>query len=816
MFWDIANGIQSTGTGAISITGTGGGIGGSGSANHGVYATAALTGGGAINITGTPSSSSGGGNYGISINSVAAGSGIITLTSTGAVTSSGALTAGGLRLLGAGGTYALTNAGNAVTTLAANTGTVNYAQTGNLTIGTVGATTGIAATGTVLVNVTGNLSLAAGTTVTAVGTGNALQLVDSGTFTNLAGAAALGVSGGGRWLVWSVNPATDNRGGLAYGFKQYGATYGVTTALGGTNNGFLYSTGATLTAGLTGGVSKVYDATNLATLAAGNYTLTGALDGDTIILNNPTAGTYDTANVAIGKTVTVTGLSITSASNGGAAVYGYTLASTTAAGPVGTIAAATLTYTADAASRTYGAANPAFGGTTTGFVGSDTLANATTGTASFTTLANAASNVGSYLISGAGLTANNGNYVFVQAAANATALTIAPANLTYTADAASRTYGAANPAFGGTVTGFVNGQTQATATTGTASFTTLATAASNVGSYLISGSGLTANNGNYVFVQAAANNNALTITPATLTYTADAASRIYGAANPALGGTTTGFVGSDTLANATTGTASFTTLANGASNVGSYLITGAGLTANNGNYVFVQAAANATALTISRGDPDLHRRCRQPDLWRGQPGARRYGHRLRRRGHPGHRHHRHPDLHHPGQCGEQRRLLPDHRLRAHRQQRQLPVRPGRRQRHRAHHQSGDADLYRRRRQPAPTARPTRPSAAPSPASSTGKPRRPPPPAPVLHHPGDRGEQCRLLPDHRLGAHRQQRQLRLRPGRRQQHGAHHHAGDADLYRRRGQPDLWRGQPGASAARSPASSAATPRPTPPPAP
>jgi hypothetical protein len=57
---------------------------------------------------------------------------------------------------------------------------------------------------------------------------------------------------------------------------------------------------------------------------------------------------------------------------------------------------------------------------------------------------------------------------------------------------------------------------------------------------------------------AAANSNALTIAPATLTYTADAASRIYGAANPVLGGTTTGFVGSDTLASATTGTPAFT------------------------------------------------------------------------------------------------------------------------------------------------------------------------------------------------------------------------------------------------------------------
>src|SRR5471030_3105101 len=125
------------------------------------------------------------------------------------------------------------------------------------------------------------------------------------------------------------------------------------------------------------------------------------------------------------------------------------------------------------------------------------------------------------------LAANNGNYVFVQAAGNATALTINPATLTLTANAASRNYGSADPALSGTVTGFVLGQNQASATGGTLIFTSAATASSNVGTYAIAGSGLTANNGDYVFVQAAANATALTITTATLTYVADAASRTY-------------------------------------------------------------------------------------------------------------------------------------------------------------------------------------------------------------------------------------------------------------------------------------------------
>ena len=65
-----------------------------------------------------------------------------------------------------------------------------------------------------------------------------------------------------------------------------------------------------LTAGLIGTVSKPYDGTTAATLAAGNYSLPGVVSGDTVSLNNPASGTYDTRNVGTGKTVSVTGLAI--------------------------------------------------------------------------------------------------------------------------------------------------------------------------------------------------------------------------------------------------------------------------------------------------------------------------------------------------------------------------------------------------------------------------------------------------------------------------------------------------------------------------
>ncbi|MEY4966136.1 MAG: hypothetical protein RL274_1719 [Pseudomonadota bacterium] len=94
-------------------------------------------------------------------------------------------------------------------------------------------------------------------------------------------------------------------------------------------------------------------------------------------------------------------------------------------------------------------------------------------------------------------------------------LTINPALLTYTANSKVRLYGAANPVFDGAVNGFVNGDIQASATTGVLAFTTPAIAGSNVGTYAISGSGLAA--GNYLFTQAPGNVTALTINPAPLT-----------------------------------------------------------------------------------------------------------------------------------------------------------------------------------------------------------------------------------------------------------------------------------------------------------
>src|SRR5690606_4655852 len=59
--------------------------------------------------------------------------------------------------------------------------------------------------------------------MTANLSGNSIVL-SSPMFINHVGASALN-PGSGRFLVWSINPANDDTGGMVYDFKQYGATF---------------------------------------------------------------------------------------------------------------------------------------------------------------------------------------------------------------------------------------------------------------------------------------------------------------------------------------------------------------------------------------------------------------------------------------------------------------------------------------------------------------------------------------------------------------------------------------------------------------
>ena len=116
------------------------------------------------------------------------------------------------------------------------------------------------------------------------------------------------------------------------------------------------------------------------------------------------------------------------------------------------------------------------------------------------------------------------------AAKTSTALNyvVAKATLTATANDASRAFGASNPTFTATIAGFLNGDTQASAVTGSPSITTTATTSSPVGTYPITPAAGTLASTNYTFVFV---NGTLTVTQATPTITwANPAAITYGTA----------------------------------------------------------------------------------------------------------------------------------------------------------------------------------------------------------------------------------------------------------------------------------------------
>src|SRR5207248_3242807 len=137
-----------------------------------------------------------------------------------------------------------------------------------------------------------------------------------------------------------------------------------------------------------------------------------------------------------------------------------------------------------------------------------------------------------------------------QVTENDATLTINKAHLTVTADAKSRSYGAAEPGFTAKLSGFVLGQTEAalrtsSAVTGHALCSTTATPTSTVAGspYPISCAGGDLAATNYDFTTFV--NGKLTITTAPLTVTVDNQTKTYGDPNPALTGTVSGVLNSD-------------------------------------------------------------------------------------------------------------------------------------------------------------------------------------------------------------------------------------------------------------------------------
>ncbi|MGL6043547.1 MAG: MBG domain-containing protein, partial [Sandaracinobacteroides sp.] len=240
------------------------------------------------------------------------------------------------------------------------------------------------------------------------------------------------------------------------------------------------------------------------------------------------------------------------------------------------ITPAPLNVAATDVTRLYGGTDPSpLPFTATGFRLADTSATALTGALTRA----AGETVGNYAITQGTLAAQNYSIAFT-----AGTLSIDPASLTIVADDQSRLYGDPDPALGFQATGFVFGETAATALTGSL----LRAAGETVGSYAIGQGSLDATN--YVITFTAGN---FEITPAPLNVTALNVGREYGLADPALGFTATGFRLGDT-ASVLTGA-----LARAAGeNVGAYAIGQGSLDAANYAIAFTPGIFSISAATL--------------------------------------------------------------------------------------------------------------------------------------------------------------------------------------------------------------------------
>jgi hypothetical protein len=177
--------------------------------------------------------------------------------------------------------------------------------------------------------------------------------------------------------------------------------------------------------------SKVYGAVD----PVFTGTLSGFLAGD---------GVTAAYTRAAGETVAGSPYTISATLSPAAVLGNYNITYNTASF---TINKATASVTPNAASKTYGAVDPAFTGTLTGFLAADGVTATYTRTAG-QTVAGSPYTISASLSPAAVL----GNYNITY---NTASFTISKATASVTPNAASKTYGTADPAFTGTLTGFL-------------------------------------------------------------------------------------------------------------------------------------------------------------------------------------------------------------------------------------------------------------------------------------------------------------------------------------------------------------------------
>ncbi len=209
-----------------------------------------------------------------------------------------------------------------------------------------------------------------------------------------------------------------------------------------------------------------------------------------------------------------------------------------------TVTKALLTVTANSQTKVYGAANPALTLTYSGFVNGDDADDLTTKPVGSTTV-NLLSAVGIYAgaITVAGGVDDNYSFTYVAAG-----FTVTKAMLTVTADSKTKVYGASNPALTFTYSGWLNGDDASDLTTAPVASTTVSvTSPVNIYSGAIAVSGGVDDNYDFTYIAAD-----FTVTKALLTVTANSQTKVYGAVNPALTFTYSGWLNGDDASDLTT------------------------------------------------------------------------------------------------------------------------------------------------------------------------------------------------------------------------------------------------------------------------
>ncbi|TES01869.1 MBG domain-containing protein [Pseudomonas aeruginosa] len=242
-----------------------------------------------------------------------------------------------------------------------------------------------------------------------------------------------------------------------------------------------------------------------------------------------------------------------------------------------TITKALLNVIADAKTKVYGDADPSLTYQVSGLKNGDTAGSILTGGLNRA----AGENVGVYGINQGDLALNSGNYDLSYQGNN---LTITKALLNVIADAKTKVYGDADPSLTYQVSGLKNGDSAGSILTGGLN----RVAGENVGVYGINQGDLALNSGNY---DLSYQGNNLTITKALLNVIADAKTKVYGDADPALTYQVSGLKNGDTSGAVLNGGGLVRV---SGENVGNYAIQQGGLGLVSGNYDLAYQGNNLT------------------------------------------------------------------------------------------------------------------------------------------------------------------------------------------------------------------------------